>query len=68
MVTLRGTPVAELSGLSQDDEGKDAGLLRPQAARLVSGPTRRSLAPLRAVRRRGPSLTRAIVEDREDRF
>ena len=67
VVTERGTPVAELRALRQGDEGR-ARLLRLQAAGLVSGPTRRSLTPLRPVRRRGPSLAQAIVEDREDRF
>jgi prevent-host-death family protein len=68
VVTERGRPVAELRGLDPDDEGRSARLLRLQAAGLVSAPTRRSLAPLRPVRGRGPSLARAIVEDREDRF
>lgn len=68
VVTEHGTPVAELRGLSPDDAGLDARLLRLQAAGLVSGPTHRSLAPLRPVRRRGFSLAQAIVEDREDRF
>jgi prevent-host-death family protein len=68
VVTERGMPVAELRGLSPDDAGPEARLLGLQAAGLVSTPTRRSLAPLRPVRRRGPSLVRAIVEGREDRF
>jgi antitoxin (DNA-binding transcriptional repressor) of toxin-antitoxin stability system len=68
VVTERGRPVAELRALSQDGTGRGARLLRLQVAGLVSAPTRRSLAPLRAVRGRGSALAQAIVEDREDRF
>ena len=68
VVTERGTPVAELRGLRQGDEGRGARLLRLQAAGLVSEPTRPSLAPLRPVRHRGSSLAQTIVDDREDRF
>jgi prevent-host-death family protein len=68
VVTERGTPVAELRGLRDGRSSLDARLLRLEAAGLVSRPTRRSLAPLRAVRSRGASLSDAVVEDREDRF
>jgi len=67
VVTERGAPVAELRGL---DEGSEGRLSRLHAAGLVTAPTRRALAPHRAVaiRRRGRSLAQAIIEDREDRF
>ena len=68
VVTERGTPVAELRGLSQGAEGRGARLLRLQAAGLVSEPSRRALAPLRPVRYRGRSLALTIADDREDRF
>lgn len=66
VVTERGTPVAELRSLAPDDER--GWLLRLHAAGLVSAPTRKALAPVRAIRGRGQSLALAIVEDREDRF
>ena len=68
LVTERGTPVAELRGLSQGDLGRAARLLRLQAAGLVSEPSRRALAPLRSVRYSGRSLALTIADDREDRF
>ncbi len=66
VVTERGSPVAELRRL---DDGLDARLARLQAAGLVTAPTRQTLGRLRAVvLRRGPSLAKAIIEGREDRF
>jgi prevent-host-death family protein len=66
VVTERGAPVAELRGVGGD--GVDARLARLHAAGLVSPPTRRTLARLRPLHRRGPSLSQAIDEDREDRL
>jgi len=64
VVTERGTPVAELRGLTAGEGGLEARLSRLQAAGLVSRPTRRALAPLRPIRSRGPSLAQAVIEDR----
>lgn len=68
VVTERGIPVAELRGLREGGENLDAQLLRLEAAGLLTRPTRRSLAPLRAIRGRGTALAQTVVEDREDRF
>lgn len=67
IVTDRGRPVAEIRpiGPAADDE---AAILRDLAAlgkiTLGSGEPFR---PLRALRLKGASLSRAIIEDREDR-
>ena len=68
VVTERGEPVAELRGLGDGDSSLAARLRRLELVGLVSRPKRRTLGPLRAVRSRGASLARAVVEDREDRF
>jgi antitoxin (DNA-binding transcriptional repressor) of toxin-antitoxin stability system len=67
VVTERGIAVAELRGLGAGEETLEGRLQRLEAAGLVSRPARR-LTPLRAVISHGESLSRAVVEDREDRF
>jgi prevent-host-death family protein len=68
VVTDRGIPVAELRGM-RTDEGTVAGRLeRLEKEGLVSRPTRRALARLRAVKSSGASTAAAVVEDREDRL
>ena len=68
LVTDRGIPVAELSGLGAGNETREGRLQRLEAAGLVSRPARGLLEPLRAVRSSGASAARAVVEGREDRF
>ena len=68
VVTERGTPVAELRSLREGDDGLDARLLRLESSGLVTRPTRRSVPRRRLIRGRGSPLSRAIAEEREDRF
>ena len=67
VVTERGEPVAELRPIAL---GKGASGRLDQLVALgeLSRARPADLAPFRLIRRRGPSLSRAIAEDREDRF
>ena len=66
VITDRGEPVAELKPL-QPVAGEDATLQRLKALGAVTRLENRPLAPFRPERRRGPSVSDAIVEDRNDR-
>jgi prevent-host-death family protein len=64
VVTDRGEPVAELRPLQDDIERK---LAKLRAEGSISGGNGR-LRPFRPVRLKGPTVSSAILEDREDRF
>jgi prevent-host-death family protein len=67
VVTDRGQPVAELRPMS-GVVGADVVLARLEADGVVTRPTKRGLLPFRPIESRGPSLSAAVLEDREDRF
>ena len=64
IVTDRGEPIAELRPLQEDLDQK---LARLRAAGRISGGSGR-LKPFEPIRIDGPSVSSAILEDREDRF
>ena len=66
VITDRGEPVAELKPL-HGTGGEDARLERLKALGAVTWLENRPLAPFRPVRGRGPSVSDAILEDRNDR-
>lgn len=66
VITDRGEPVAELRPLSGADS-EDAKLEQLTALGAVVRTEKRPLAPFRAVRGRGRSVSDAILEDRNDR-
>ena len=66
VITDRGEPVAELKPL-QRTGGEDAALEQLKTLGAVTRMENRALAPFRPVRGRGPSVSDAIVEDRDDR-
>ena len=67
VVTDRGEPVAELRPLSSDGSLPSV-LLKLSTKGTVTLPTRGSLLRFRPIRSRGPSVSDAVREDREDRF
>ena len=66
VITDRGDPVAELKPLP-GAVGEDAKLERLKAVGAVTRLENRPLAPFRPVRGGGPSVSDAIIEDRNDR-
>jgi prevent-host-death family protein len=66
VITDRGEPVAELKPL-QGAAGEDANLNRLKALGTVTRLENRPLAPFDPVRGRGPSVSDAILDDRNDR-
>ncbi len=66
VITDRGQPVAELKPL-QAAGGEKAKLEQLKALGAVTRLENRSLTPLRPFRGSGPSVSDAIVEDRNDR-
>ena len=66
VITDRGEPVAELKPLHRTGT-EDARLERLKGLGTVTRLENRPLAPFRPVRGRGPSVSDAIVEDRDDR-
>lgn len=66
VITDRGEPVAELKPL-QRMGGENAVLEQLKALGAVTRVENRPLAPFRPVRGRGPSVSDAILEDRDDR-
>ena len=66
VITDRGEPVAELKPLPRAG-GEDAALERLNALGAVTRVENRPLAPFRPIRGRGPSVSDAILEDRDDR-
>ena len=67
VVTDRGQPVAELRPVS-GMAGADAVLARLEADGTVTRPTKKGLLPFRPIESRGPSLSAAVLDDRNDRF
>ncbi len=65
VITDRGQPIAELKPLH--GAGDDAKLEHLKALGAVTRLENRPLAPFRPVRSRGPSVSDAIIEDRQDR-
>ena len=66
VITDRGEPVAELKPLCRTG-AHDAVLEQLKALGTVTQPENRPLAPFRPVRSRGPSVSDAIIDDRDDR-
>jgi prevent-host-death family protein len=66
VITDRGEPVAELKPLYGAGT-EDAKLDHLKALGAITRLENRPLAPFRAVRGHGPSVSDAIVEDRDDR-
>ena len=66
VITDRGEPVAELKPL-QRAGGEAAIFEQLTAVGAVTRLENRALTPFRAVRGRGPSVSDAILEDRDDR-
>jgi len=66
VITDRGEPVAELKPLHRPGM-ENAVLEQLKAIGAVTRPENRRLAPFRPVRSRGPSMSEAIVQDRDDR-
>ena len=66
VITDRGDPVAELKPLP-GAVGEDAKLEQLKAVGAVTRLENRPLAPFRPVRGGGPSVSDAIIEDRNDR-
>lgn len=67
VVTDRGEPVAELRPLSEAG-GTEAVLARLAAIGAVTRPTSRALKPFRPIEMSGEPLSKAVLEDRDDRF
>ena len=68
VVTDRGEPVAELRPIVLAETGDVARLDRLVALGRLSRASKVPLSTFRPIRRKGPWLSRAIAEDREDRF
>ena len=66
VITDRGEPVAELKPV-HEAVGEHAQLERLKALGVVTWLENRPLAPFRPVRGSGPSVSDAIIEDRNDR-
>jgi prevent-host-death family protein len=66
VITDRGQPVAELRPIATAGT-EDAVLDRLKAIGAVTRLEHRPLARFRPITSRGPSLSRAIIEDRDDR-
>ena len=68
VVTDRGEPVAELRPIVLAETGDVARLDRLVALGRLSRTSKVPLSPFRPIRRKGLSVSSAIVEGREDRF
>ena len=68
VVTCRGEPVAELRPITLPGSGKDAALDRLAALGELTRVSKARLARFRPIRHKGPLLSDAVVEGREDRF
>jgi prevent-host-death family protein len=66
VITDRGEPVAELRPLRRTGD-EHAALERLRALGTVTREENRPLAPFRPIRPRGPPVSDAILEDRNDR-
>lgn len=67
VVTERGEPVAELRPLRRAGSQKERRLEQLVAMGVLTKSKGR-LSPFKPVRGRGPSVSQAVIEDREDRF
>jgi len=69
VVSDRGVPIAELKPLPKPASGWNAHLRRLAAEGWVTLPTRKGFRPIEPVRLKGgASLSKVVLEDREDRF
>jgi prevent-host-death family protein len=68
VVTDRGEPVAELRPIVLEASGPAAEVDRLVALGRLTRAAKGPLPPFRPVKRKGRSLSDAVVEDREDRF
>ncbi|PWU25245.1 MAG: hypothetical protein C5B48_02300, partial [Candidatus Rokuibacteriota bacterium] len=68
VVTDRGEPVAELRPIALAKSNRGAELDRLVAPGHLTRTSQAPLGPFRPIRLRGPLLSDAIVQDREDRF
>jgi antitoxin (DNA-binding transcriptional repressor) of toxin-antitoxin stability system len=68
VVTDRGEPVAELRPIGLTKTGQTARLDQLVALGRLSRTSTAPLRPFRPIRRKGPSLSSAVVESRGDRF
>jgi prevent-host-death family protein len=66
VITDRGEPVAELKPLPRGGDGEDV-LEQLKAFGTVTWLEKRPLSPFRPIHGRGPSVSDAIIDDREDR-
>jgi len=67
VVTDRGQPIAELRPLG-GEAGAESLLAALDARGVVTRPSRKKLTAFRPVESRGGDLSKAVVEDRDDRF
>ena len=67
VVTDRGEPVTELRPLALASSGTGAEIDRLVALGRLTRRLNARLAPFRLIKRKGPLVSDAIVEDREDR-
>lgn len=68
VITDRGEPIAELRPLQRTNDAVEAALARLEAQGTITRSTSRALSEFRPVKLRGPAASKAIDEDREDRF
>ncbi len=68
VVTERGHPVAELRPLPNKATGERGKLQELVHLGLVTRSKTQALKPFRPVRSLGPTLSEAVLEDREDRL
>jgi prevent-host-death family protein len=68
VVTERGEPVAELRPLRRAASEEERRLEQLLAMGILTRKSKRRLSPFKPVRGRGPSVSQAVIEDREDRF
>jgi prevent-host-death family protein len=67
VVTDRGQPVAELRPIG-GEPGLQSVLADLEAKGMVTRPSRKKLQAFRLIECRGHELSKAVVEDRDDRF
>ena len=68
MITDRGEPIAELRPLQRTNDAVEAALARLEAQGTITRAHVELSASFRPVKLRGPAASKAIDEDREDRF
>jgi prevent-host-death family protein len=67
VITDRGEPVAELRPVSLAGAGSHGEIERLVALGRLTRTSKKPLTPFRPIKLNGPSVSEAIVEDREDR-